>query len=252
MSAADKTKLDGLGGGGSYVLPVADASTLGGVKIGANVTIAGGVISVAAPVTNNAGLANGAGYITAASLSGYALTSQLFSGAYADLSGKPTLFSGSYTDLTNKPTLGTAAATDATAYATAAQGAKADTAVQPGALATVATTGAYGDLTGKPTIPAAQVNADWNAGSGVAQILNKPTLGTAAAQDSTAFATAAQGATADSAVQPDALATVATSGSYADLSDKPTIPTLTGATAIAVVASLPGTPDPNTVYIVTS
>ena len=29
----------------------------------------------------------------------------LFSGAYADLTGKPTLFSGSYTDLTNKPTL---------------------------------------------------------------------------------------------------------------------------------------------------
>ena len=44
----------------------------------------------------------------------------------------------------------------------------------------------------KPTIPAAQVNSDWNASSGVAQILNKPTL-----------------------------ATVATSGSYNDLSDKP-------------------------------
>ena len=28
----------------------------------------------------------------------------------------------------------------------------------------------------KPTIPAAQVNADWNAASGVAQILNKPTI----------------------------------------------------------------------------
>ena len=37
--------------------------------------------------------------------------------------------------------------------ATAAQGAKADTAVQPGNLATVATTGAYSDLTGTPTIP---------------------------------------------------------------------------------------------------
>lgn len=30
----------------------------------------------------------------------------------------------------------------------------------------------------KPTIPAAQVNADWNAVSGVAQILNKPTIPT--------------------------------------------------------------------------
>jgi hypothetical protein len=91
MSSADKTKLDGLGGGGSYVLPVADATTLGGVKIGANVTITGGVISVAAQVTSNAGLTNGAGYITASALSGYALTSQLFSGSYTDLTSKPTI-----------------------------------------------------------------------------------------------------------------------------------------------------------------
>jgi hypothetical protein len=55
--------------------------------------------------------------------------------------------------------------------------------------------GSYTDLTNKPTIPAAQVNTDWNAVSGIAQILNKPTL-----------------------------ATVATSGSYNDLSNKPSIP----------------------------
>ena len=52
------------------------------------------------------------------------------------------------------------------------------TAVQPADLATVATTGSYADLTNKPTIPAAQVNADWNAASGVAAILNKPTIPT--------------------------------------------------------------------------
>ena len=46
-----------------------------------------------------------------------------------------------------------------------------------------------------PTIPAAQVNADWNATSGLAQILNRPTL-----------------------------ATVATSGQYSDLSGLPSIP----------------------------
>ena len=46
-----------------------------------------------------------------------------------------------------------------------------------------------------PTIPAAQVNADWNATSGVAQISNKPTLHT-----------------------------VATSGQYSDLSGLPSIP----------------------------
>jgi hypothetical protein len=34
----------------------------------------------------------------------------------------------------------------------------------------------YNDLDNKPTIPAAQVNSDWNATSGVAEILNKPTL----------------------------------------------------------------------------
>jgi hypothetical protein len=49
--------------------------------------------------------------------------------------------------------LGTAAATDTSAYATAAQGAKADTAIQPGDLATVATTGDYDDLSNKPTVP---------------------------------------------------------------------------------------------------
>jgi hypothetical protein len=51
------------------------------------------------------------------------------------------------------------------------------------------------EILNKPTIPAAQVNSDWNAASGVAQILNKPTL-----------------------------ATVATTGSYDDLIDQPSIP----------------------------
>ena len=68
---------------------------------------------------------------------------------------------------------------------------KADTS----SLATVATSGDYDDLLNKPTIPSAQVNSDWNAVSGVAEILNKPSL-----------------------------ATVATSGSYNDLTNKPTIP----------------------------
>ena len=122
--------------------------------------------------------------------------------------------------------LGSAAYTASTAYATAAQGGKADTAVQPGDLATVATTGSYNDLLNKPTIPAAQVNSDWNANSGVAQILNKPTLGTAASANTTDFATAAQGALATTAVQPGDLATVATSGSYNDLLNKPTLGTM--------------------------
>ena len=48
-----------------------------------------------------------------------------------------------------------------------------------------------------------------------------PTLGSAAAANTTDFATAAQGVTADNAVQPADLATVATTGSYNDLADKP-------------------------------
>ena len=70
-------------------------------------------------------------------------------------------------------------------------------------LATVATSGSYTDLSNKPTIPAAQVNSDWNASSGLAQILNKP-----------------------------ALATVATSGSYTDLSNEPTIPSASSTTPV--------------------
>ena len=68
---------------------------------------------------------------------------------YANLTSKPTLFSGSYTDLTNKPTL---------------------------------FSGSYTDLTNKPTIPAAQINSDWNAITGLAVINNKPTIPAAQVQ----------------------------------------------------------------------
>jgi hypothetical protein len=50
-------------------------------------------------------------------------------------------------------------------------------------------------------------------------------LGTAATTDASAYATAAQGAKADTAIQSADLATVATSGDYDDLSNKPTVPT---------------------------
>ena len=79
--------------------------------------------------------------------------------------------------------LGSAATTASSAYATAAQGTLADSATQPGDLATVATSGAYNDLTGKPTLFSGAYN----------DLTGKPTLGTAAATASTAYATAAQG-----------------------------------------------------------
>ena len=45
-------------------------------------------------------------------------------------------------------------------------------------LSIVATSGSYDDLLNKPTIPDAQVNSDWNAQTGVSQILNKPQMTT--------------------------------------------------------------------------
>ncbi|SIT46285.1 conserved hypothetical protein [Paraburkholderia piptadeniae] len=59
-------------------------------------------------------------------------------------------------------------------------------------LAKVATSGSYADLSSKPHIPADPVNADWNASTGLAQILNRPSL-----------------------------AKVATSGQYGDLAGTP-------------------------------
>ena len=50
-------------------------------------------------------------------------------------------------------------------------------------------------------------------------------IGTAAAEDVGYFATAAQGALADTATQPADLATVATTGSYTDLINQPTLGT---------------------------
>ncbi len=91
----------------------------------------------------------------------------LFSGNYNDLTNKPNLFDGNYNSLSNKPN-----------------------------LSAVAISGSYNDLINKPSIPTtvgeltnnvgyitlaqvpAQVNADWNAASGAAQILNKPTIPT--------------------------------------------------------------------------
>lgn len=89
---------------------------------------------------------------------------------------------------------------DSSDYATAAQGTKADSAQQPPSEGAFAN----GDKTKLDGIAAGaevNVNADWNSSSGDSQISNKPTLGTAAATASSDYATAAQGTTADSAMQ---------------------------------------------------
>lgn len=104
-------------------------------------------------------------------------------------------------------------------------------------FADVAMSGSYNDLTDTPEIPAAQVNADWNADSGVAEILNKPTIPTKTSQldNDSGFLTSES----DPVFSASAAATITSqditdwnnksdfSGSYNDLTDKPTIPTKT-------------------------
>lgn len=81
-------------------------------------------------------------------------------------------------------------------------------------LSTVAFSGNYNDLMHKPTIPAAQVNSDWNSTTGVSEILNKPTIPTKTSD-----------LTNDSGfIDSSDLSTVATTGDYDDLINKPTIP----------------------------
>jgi len=194
--------LSGAGGGSSYTLPIASNTVLGGIKIGAGLSINGsGVVSVTGgsssgivlsdlSVTSNAaGTAaltydntTGVFSYTPPDLSAYQLSANAFSGAYADLTGTPTLFSGAYADLTGTPTL---------------------------------FSGAYADLTGTPTIPADVSDLtdttnllDHFSGS-YNDLTDKPTI-PADVSDLT-----------DTTNLLDHF-----SGSYNDLTDKPTIPTV--------------------------
>lgn len=106
-------------------------------------------------------------------------------------------YSDDYNDLRNKPTIPAAPGALITNITTAQTPSSSEALSGTIKLHKVSKTGSYADLNNKPTIPAAQVNSDWNAVSGVAQILNKP-----------------------------ALAAVATSGDYDDLTNKPVIPTV--------------------------
>lgn len=135
-------------------------------------------------------------------------------------------------------------------------------------LAAVATSGNYNDLNNKPSIPAPQVNSDWNASSGIAQILNKPNLAPVATSGSYNDLTDKPSApeipdqvnadwNATSGVaqilnKPN-LAAVATSGQYNDLEGKPAIPPAVTLPGVNVVDSFPdsvsGIQD-GTVYIV--
>ena len=101
-------------------------------------------------------------------------------------------------------------------------------AVKATSLSTVATTGDYDDLN------------------------NLPTLGTAAATDSTAYATAAQGNLADSAIQSGDLATVATTGAYSDLSGTPTLATVATSGDYTDLSNTPTIPVSGTDFVAKS
>ncbi|MEI6821128.1 MAG: DUF1566 domain-containing protein [Bacteroidota bacterium] len=183
------------------------------------------------------------------------------SGSYTDLSNQPSLFNGNYNSLTNKPTLWDSTYASIknkpTLATVATSGSYTDLSNQPTipsaqvnsdwnsvtglsqilnkptlfdgtwtsltgkpTLSTVATSGSYTDLSNKPTIPAAQVQTDWNSVTGLSQILNKPTLFDGNYNSLTNKPTLFDGTWTSLTGKP-ALSTVATSGSYTDLSNLP-------------------------------
>jgi hypothetical protein len=151
----------GTGGGSSYTLPAASSSVLGGVKIGANVSAASdGTISVAAPTTS----------LAASAVTGLATVAT--SGAYADLSGRPTIPGAYSLPAATSTVLGgvktgsnVTIAADGTISVAAPTTTLAATSIT--GLATVATTGAYADLSGLPTLgtAAAAATGDFAAAS---------------------------------------------------------------------------------------
>ena len=279
MSAADKKKLDSIQeGANKYVLPTASSTTLGGVKVGKNLTIAedGTLAATAEPI---------------ASLS------------WDKVSGKPTFAtvatSGSYNDLKDKPTIptvpsaiknpnaltislngtsqgaydGSAAksinvtpasigAQVAGSYAASSHTHKA---ADVSGLAAVATSGSYNDLSNKPSIPAAYslptasatAKGGVKVGNGLSidastEKLSVTNYNNLATNSSVTSKVNAMGNTkadvSHTHVTSDitdfpTLATVATSGSYSDLNDKPTIPTIPSAikNPSALTISLNGT-----------
>mgnify|MGYP000205214702 CR=1 FL=1 len=222
--------LGGGSGSGNYILPTATATRLGGVKIGSNITVTAGVISVAAP----------------------------FSGSYADLSNKPTLFSGSYADLTNKPSIPSITGLATETYVTA-QGYITSSALSNYALTSqipaaytlpTASTSVLGGIklgTGLSIDANGVVNVTVQSGGGgtvdltgyatetyvttrgyltavdYSIITSKPTLFSGSYTDLTSKPTLFSGSYTDLTSKPTLF-----SGSYTDLTNQPSIPSITG------------------------
>lgn len=162
----------------------------------------------------------------------------------------------SYLDLTDKPTLGTAASTDATTYATAAQGAKADSASQPGH-----THSAADILSGTlaiARIPTGTTTSTVCLGNHThGNITNSGAIGTTSGVP---VITGASGV-----LQAGAFGMIAgrfaegnhahtfgtTAGTYCQGNDSRLLNLSGGITTVAVVATMPATPSSTTLYIVT-
>lgn len=138
---------------------------------------------------------------------------------WAGITGKPSFAtvatSGSYADLTNKPTIPTvptnvSAFTNDANYLTSTGLTWSSIGSKP-SFATVATSGSYADLTNKPTIPSVPTNVS-------------------AFTNDAGYLTSASAVSWTGITGKPTFSTVATTGSYADLSNKPTI-------------------EPNTVYV---
>ena len=178
------------------------------------------------------------------------------SSSLAYIQNKPNLASvatsGSYNDLSDKPSI---PAAQVQSDWNEADSSKVDYIKNKPNLATVATTGDYDDLSNKPSIPVipamknlvagnnvtitedangvtisasgggSQVQSDWdqNDPQAVDYIKNKPTIPAAQVQSDWSQS---NNQAVDYIKNKPSLATVATSGSYDDLSDKPSIPTV--------------------------
>ena len=196
---------------------------------------------VVGPTTQEVALATEA--FVASSITGKANTSSLAtvatSGSYADLSNKPTLFSGSYTDLTNKPALFSGAYADLSGKPTlatvASSGDYGDLVNKP-SLAAVATAGTFASLTSKPTTISGYGIVDAytmaQANSYVTTAISAVVNGAPGALDTLNEIAAALGNDANlsatlttliaSKANTSSLAAVATAGTFASLTSKPT------------------------------
>ena len=194
-------KAGGAGGSGS------------GTVTSAGLTVPTGLTVTGSPITSSGTFAitYTAGYqgFTAAEAS---KLSGIAAGAEVNVNPDWTAGSGD-AQILNKPTLGTMAAETATNYLTTAA---ASSGYQPLAAVLTGTTASFTTaletkLNGIAAGAEVNVNPDWNAGSGDAQILNKPSLGTMAAETATNYLTTAA---ASSGYQPLAAVLTGTTASF--------------------------------------